>query len=519
MRRFLWLVIVVLLALAACGPGRTTVADADAPAADSPTSDVGEASDAAEASDVQNDDTTGTQASTRDANAAEEPGTVVIIDPAPVLQILADGVVQAGLPELPLSFDVSGKVLTVRVRSGDTVRVGDVIATVDDADIREQLTQAELNLRTARLSLRTVANPGDWDSEAERRVAAASLESTRASLSSAQAGLASAVASRDFAARNLADLSNSDVIAEANLQSARASLASAQAQLAALEAGADADSVRQAELNLEQAQNGLESAELDREVSLLPTSPESVRQQLDASVENAQISVELAEISLRRTTSGATSSELASGRASVAAAEAQLASARESLADVDDAIAQAQASLVQAEASVVQAESGLLQAEANLATVLAGGSARELAAAEINVAQSELALSQAQRNLDGTVLRSPVSGAVLSVHVSPGSSIGAGSPAVTLLNTGTLEFHTTNVTERDLSEIREGQRAQVTLKTYPGVVLDGVVTRIGLQAGEPVGDSATFPVVLELSADGLMIVPGMTGRAEIELDG
>ncbi len=507
--RYLLLFAAVIFLLLSCG------ADPEAQTA-SDGREGAEATATAE-SDVR-EDGDGAADDTADGDATDDLAPLDIAETTPELQILADGVVRAGLPELPLSFDVSGKVLSVRVRSGDTVRAGEIIATVDDALIREQLVQSELSLRSAELSLRTIARPDDWETETEREVAAASLQSARASLESARASLSSAVASRDIAVRNLDDLSDSDEIALANLQSALASLESSQAQLESLERGPDADSIRQAELNLEQARNGLESAELDRETSLLPNTSPAVQQQLDTAVENAQISVELAEIALRRTTSGATAGELAAARASVAGAGAQVASARSSVEDVEDAIAQAEASLIQAEAGVVQAQSALSQSEANLAALLAGGSARELAAAEINVAQAELSLAQAQRDLENTVLRSPVAGAVLSVTVAPGTSVSPGSTVVTLLDTGSLEFHTTNVTERDLSDIRVGQPAAVSLKAYPAREFVGRVLRVGLQAGEPVGDSATFPVIIGFEVGELTVVPDMTGRVEIALD-
>jgi hypothetical protein len=41
------------------------------------------------------------------------------------------------------------------------------------------------------------------------------------------------------------------------------------------------------------------------------------------------------------------------------------------------------------------------------------------------------------------------------------------------------------------------------------------VERIGWQAGEAVGDAATFPVIVALRENDLEIRPGMTGRVEI----
>jgi hypothetical protein len=57
--------------------------------------------------------------------------------------------------------------------------------------------------------------------------------------------------------------------------------------------------------------------------------------------------------------------------------------------------------------------------------------------------------------------------------------------------------------------------AVVTLKAFPNDPIDGVVERIGWQAGEAVGDAATFPVIVTLRKNDLGIRPGMTGRIEI----
>jgi hypothetical protein len=78
-----------------------------------------------------------------------------------------------------------------------------------------------------------------------------------------------------------------------------------------------------------------------------------------------------------------------------------------------------------------------------------------------------------------------------------------------------MEFHTTNVSERDLTQIYPGQTALVALKTYPNEPIEAAVVRIGWQSGGAVGDAATFPVILILSETDLIIRPGMTGRAEI----
>ena len=166
-------------------------------------------------------------------------------------------------------------------------------------------------------------------------------------------------------------------------------------------------------------------------------------------------------------------------------------------------------------------QDNLALAQADYSLTLAGLKS-DIAAARLGVEQAGLSLEQSlfqQQQAENALARArlvaPGSGAVLSVDVAVGATIGAGTPIVTLLDTDRLEFHTTNLSERDLAQISPGQAAVVTLKAYPSEPIDAVVVRIGLQAGPAVGDAATFPVTLALSETDLDIRSGMTGQAEI----
>jgi len=130
-------------------------------------------------------------------------------------------------------------------------------------------------------------------------------------------------------------------------------------------------------------------------------------------------------------------------------------------------------------------------------------------------AQARLALERAQRGLDKVALVAPASGTVLAVQAAPGALVGGGSPVVTLLDMSQPEFHTLNLSERDLAQIFPGQAAVVTLKAYPNEPIQATVVRIGWQAGAAVGDAVTFPVILSLSETDLELRPGMTGRVEL----
>jgi multidrug resistance efflux pump len=129
---------------------------------------------------------------------------------------------------------------------------------------------------------------------------------------------------------------------------------------------------------------------------------------------------------------------------------------------------------------------------------------------------AEFNLEQSRNALEDAVLAAPWAGTILSVETAPGAIVGGGSPILTLLDAENLQFHTTNLSERDLADIEPGQAVQITLKTYSGQEISGTVLRIVPQASGGIGDAATFVVVIDLDPADLLLLPGMTGRAEIQ---
>lgn len=175
----------------------------------------------------------------------------------------------------------------------------------------------------------------------------------------------------------------------------------------------------------------------------------------------------------------------------------------------DASIAQARAEYDLAKAKVVEAEHFLAALKGEeIPEDATGDNLTQLENAQLN-------LRSAENNLNGTRLISPVDGIVTNLEAAPGAMVGSGTPIVTIIDPSQLEFHTTNLSERDLTQIVPGQTAVITLKAYPNDPIDGVVERIGWQAGEAVGDAATFPVMVALRKNDLGIRPGMTGRVEI----
>jgi multidrug efflux pump subunit AcrA (membrane-fusion protein) len=155
--------------------------------------------------------------------------------------------------------------------------------------------------------------------------------------------------------------------------------------------------------------------------------------------------------------------------------------------------------------SALNAQASVISAQQALENAQKPPTAEQIEAAQLSVEQSELSLQQSQLSLEqaqeavaDAQLLAPTAGTVLSVEVAEGAMVGAGSPIITLLDTTQLEFHTNNLSERDLARVAPGQTVQVTLKAYPNDVIEGTVVRIGTQATGTVGDAAVFPVIISI---------------------
>lgn len=324
--------------------------------------------------------------------------------------------------------------------------------------------------------------------------------------------------------------------------------------IATLDDKALQEGIANAELSVTQAENSLAQAQLSLD-NLLGWEPDELAiAAAEANVALAEANLEAAQIQDASAGNGLTSAQVQLNQAQRALADAQEAydtawdpardwelndPFRSRLIEAERentelAVQRAQENLSVARANynltaaginsnnALSAEASLISAQQALEQALSGPKAAEISAAELQVAQAELSLQQAEMNLDqveqsltDAQLLAPWSGTVLSVDVAQGALVGSGSPIITLIDTTNIEFHTSNLSERDLTQIETGQPVRITFKAYPNEPVEGAVSRVSPQAGELLGDAATFTVVISLSETDLALLIGMTGRAEI----
>jgi membrane fusion protein (multidrug efflux system) len=167
----------------------------------------------------------------------------------------------------------------------------------------------------------------------------------------------------------------------------------------------------------------------------------------------------------------------------VAAADVQKAS-------VDSArsqIAEAEAGIRVAESRLVQARGGEQQAHAELQTAQTGPQQvtqmkARAAAAEAHAQQAKAALAQAELNLQYAVVKSPVKGIVSRKSVEVGQIVQPGQPLMAIIPLDTV-WVTANFKETQLTNLRPGQKATVTVDAYGGRSFTGHVESIAAATG------------------------------------
>ena len=143
-----------------------------------------------------------------------------------------------------------------------------------------------------------------------------------------------------------------------------------------------------------------------------------------------------------------------------------------------------QAALQQAEANLLKAQAGQAEAEARLGALGDSNPQLRLALA---------ALKQAELNLEFTEVRAPADGYITNLHPRVGSPVVANQPCLALVDTSNWWIDGF-FKENRIGAIHPGDRAVVTLMTYPDQPIEAYVDSIGW--GITQQDGSTGPDLL-----------------------
>jgi HlyD family secretion protein len=143
---------------------------------------------------------------------------------------------------------------------------------------------------------------------------------------------------------------------------------------------------------------------------------------------------------------------------------------------------------------------------------------REAAQAQLRIAHGQLARDRA--SLSYSVIRSPVSGVVVSREVDIGQTVAASFQTPTLFKIARdlreMQIDS-NVAEADIGRVKVGQPVRFSVDAHPGRDFKGAVRQIRLN---PIVEQnvVTYNVVVGVDNPELILLPGMTAYISVEVD-
>lgn len=232
-------------------------------------------------------------------------------------------------------------------------------------------------------------------------------------------------------------------------------------------------------------------ASLDQARAQLDQASDDI-QALIEQVEGAKAGVKVASASITQAKSAIvqTDAEIAKNQAEYDRQQQLLPKKATSMKSVERARAMYEISLQEkkgAQAAEIQARENLLKSQAALAEAQAKLGA--VGDANPMLRQALAALRQAELNFEFTKVRAPTDGYVTNLRLRIGSHVVANQSTLALVDT-TSYWVDGFFKENALEGIGSGDRAIVTLMTYPGHSIEGVVDSIGWGIAQQDGSTA-----------------------------
>ena len=381
--------------------------------------------------------------------------------------------------ELGINPQVSGTVLTVNVKNGDTVTKGQVLATLDS-------TNAYYSLENARISLQKLQTSTPI-SETNDQNSLANAQSSQ--LQAYQSAFSSVSSAYNSMGQVVTGLNNLFYGKDASAYFTETAVGNY---------GSTAISYRHAAGLLVDAAtaeyNAFQSTYLATSITSTSSIEASLAQELQiaqdiaSAVKNTSLAVNyvVSQVPQANHTNTMTSDQN------------NIVSWLSSINQNVSGVAGAQTSLQNAAQSIVQAQSNL-DADQGTNNPLALQSAK-------------LALQEAQTTYDDYTITAPFSGIIGNVTISPGDNAGPSTLIGTIV---TKQYQSTIVlNEINVAKVAVGQPVEVTFNALPGVTATGTVTDVDA-VGTVSQGVVSYNVVISYANDNPSIKAGMSINANI----
>ena len=135
-----------------------------------------------------------------------------------------------------------------------------------------------------------------------------------------------------------------------------------------------------------------------------------------------------------------------------------------------------------------------------------------LKTAQAGAMNAGAALQRARKNLNYSIIRSPITGTVTSRNIEAGQTVAASFATPTLFtiaeDLSKMEI-TAAVDESDIGQIRIGQSVRFAVQAYPALTFVGIVKQVHLKP-TTASNVVNYTVVVSAANPDALLMPGMT---------
>lgn len=472
--------------------------------------------------------------------------------------------------DINLNFRTAGKIKEIKVKVGDIVQTNETLATLDDFDAQNRVTQAQANLDLA-ISNREKTKAGVKSEEISVQNTTISNANRLVEINQSYVESIRKQTVQDLLLSQLQIEVNEGLVAEAqkNLDNDR-TLVDKQIQQAVVQASnaqASLDqarkildktnalseqSIRQAQAQKDNAVIYLEAlrnarSDIQREIrqdnasesqkiqyDIQVTQAESsldaatknldfIRAQAQSQEEEAQAQVVTAQNQVHQTNASLdtirsqSQSQIDSSTSALDRAKTNLKVAKQ---NVENSKVQGEVRLSTAETQLINAQNQKALADAQLGSITATTREVDLAPLDAQVALAQAALELAQKQAEDTAIKAPVSGVITVINRTVGEEAQDVTPAITMIGEGKLQIES-NVSETDISALKLGNKMSITFDALsPDQVFKGTLVSINPNSTVISGVTYyTIKAVFETTPEQKdLIKPGMTANLDIIAD-
>jgi multidrug efflux pump subunit AcrA (membrane-fusion protein) len=239
---------------------------------------------------------------------------------------------------------------------------------------------------------------------------------------------------------------------------------------------------------------------------------------LDLTLKSDVANLQSARVKLENLKAKPAGMDLAAAQASLTQAQVTVASQQEnydSMKALADKGLASRNQLADAERQLASAKASYDASRLSYENTKAQSQEDVISAQEAVVAQADYAMQMAKLILDSTVIRSPMAGMVAEVLVNVGDLVSPSTAVATVVDPDPMWLQA-QVNENDMAQVKVGQKASVTVSSFPDLQFAGKVTQID-QHAQVVNNVSVFSATIEVPNRGGRILWGMNADADISV--